>query len=139
MNKRSKRPRQLLRIKIFKSFCVISCNWNCFISHNYKREEILDLFYSYKIFNFDKKTQKWKTKFNPENYKAKNFSEEIIDAKNKKVIVKLGEKINLLALSIVSGIKITRFNARRKIWLGWEDCINPSPYRPMSWENISKK
>ena len=51
----------------------------------------------------------------------------------------LGEKINLLALSIVSGIKITRFNARRKIWLGWEDCINPSPYRPMSWENISKK
>ena len=27
------------------------------------------------------KLNKWKTKFNPENYKAKNFSEEVIDAK----------------------------------------------------------
>ena len=40
--------------------------------------------------------KKWKTKFNPENYKAKNFSEEVIDAKTKKVVVKLGEKINFL-------------------------------------------
>ena len=42
------------------------------------------------------KTQKWKTKFNPENYKAKNFSEEVIDAKSGKVIIKLGDKINYL-------------------------------------------
>ena len=33
---------------------------------------------------FDSKNNKWKTKFNPENYKAKNFSEEVIDAKNRK-------------------------------------------------------
>ena len=39
---------------------------------------------------------KWKTKFNPENYKSKNFSEEIVDAKTQKVVVKLGEKINFL-------------------------------------------
>ena len=40
--------------------------------------------------------QKWKTKFNPENYKAKNFSEEVIDAKTGKVVIKLGDKINFL-------------------------------------------
>ena len=42
------------------------------------------------------KSKKWKTKFNPENYKSKNFSEEIIDAKSNKVIIKKGEKINYL-------------------------------------------
>ena len=35
-------------------------------------------------------------KFDPENYKAKNFTEEVIDAKNQKVVVKIGEKINFL-------------------------------------------
>ena len=34
-----------------------------------------------KIFSYDENLKKWKTKFDPENYKAKNFSEEIIDAK----------------------------------------------------------
>ena len=43
-----------------------------------------------KNFTFDTKTEKWKTKFNPENYKAKNFSEEVIDAKTGKVVIKLG-------------------------------------------------
>ena len=47
-------------------------------------------------YNYDNKLKKWKTKFNPENYKSKNFSEEIIDAKTNKVIVKKGEKINFL-------------------------------------------
>ena len=46
--------------------------------------------------HFDPKTEKWKTKFNPENYKAKNFSEEVIDAKTGEVVVKLGDKINFL-------------------------------------------
>ena len=42
------------------------------------------------------KTGKWKTKFNPENYKAKNFSEEVIDNKTGEVVIKLGDKINYL-------------------------------------------
>ncbi len=42
------------------------------------------------------KSKNWKTKFNPENYKSKNFSEEIIDSKTNKVIIKKGEKINYL-------------------------------------------
>ncbi|OCW81931.1 hypothetical protein AKH18_03105, partial [Pelagibacteraceae bacterium GOM-A4] len=51
---------------------------------------------------FDKNLNKWKTKFDPENYKAKNFSEEVIDAKNNKVVVKKGEKINFLTAKKLS-------------------------------------
>ena len=47
-------------------------------------------------FTYDSKTQKWKTKFNPDNYKAKNFSEEVIDAKTGKTVIQLGEKVNFL-------------------------------------------
>ena len=62
----------------------------------YSKNEIVDEFYQNEIFTFDAKTSKWKTKFNPENYKAKNFSEEVIDAKTSKVVIKLGDKINFL-------------------------------------------
>ncbi len=63
----------------------------------YMKSEIVDEFYDDEEYVFDSKTAKWKTKFNPENYKAKNFSEEVIDAKNGKVVIKLGEKINYLS------------------------------------------
>ncbi len=62
----------------------------------YTKSEIAEEFYDKEQFLFDIKTNKWKTKFNPENYKAKNFSEEVIDAKTGKVVIKLGEKINYL-------------------------------------------
>src|SRR6056300_1626150 len=62
----------------------------------YSKSEIANEFYDKEQFTFDPKTQKWKTKFNPENYKAKNFSEEVIDAKTGNVVIKLGEKINYL-------------------------------------------
>jgi DNA-directed RNA polymerase subunit beta len=62
----------------------------------YSKTEIANEFYDKEQFTFDLKTQKWKTKFNPENYKAKNFSEEVIDAKTGNVVIKLGEKINYL-------------------------------------------
>jgi DNA-directed RNA polymerase subunit beta len=62
----------------------------------YSKTEIANEFYDKEQFTFDPKTQKWKTKFNPENYKAKNFSEEVIDAKTGNVVIKLGEKINYL-------------------------------------------
>ena len=53
-------------------------------------------FYEKEKCTFVNSTNKWKTKFDPENYKSKNFSEEIIDAKSNKVILKAGEKINFL-------------------------------------------
>ena len=62
----------------------------------YSKSEIVSEFYESEKFIFDAKSEKWKTKFNPENYKAKNFSEEVVDAKSGKVVIKLGEKINYL-------------------------------------------
>ena len=62
----------------------------------YSKLEIANEFYESEKYVFDTNSNKWKTKFNPENYKAKNFSEEVVDAKNGKVVIKLGEKINYL-------------------------------------------
>ena len=62
----------------------------------YAKTDIVDEFYEKETLTYDSKINKWKTNFNPENYKAKNFSEEIIDAKTGKTIVKLGEKINFV-------------------------------------------
>jgi len=73
----------------------------------FTKPDIVNEFYSKEQYVFDSKTSKWKTKFNPENYKAKNFSEEVIDAKTGKIIIKLGDKINFLnAKKLVSdGLK----------------------------------
>ncbi len=62
----------------------------------YTKSEIANEFYDCEKYDFDTKSQKWKTKFNPENYKAKNFSEEVVDAKSGKVVISMGDKINYL-------------------------------------------
>ena len=62
----------------------------------YSKNDIVNEFYEKETYLFDEKINKWKTKFDPENYKAKNFSEEVIDSKTKKVVIKLGEKVNFL-------------------------------------------
>ena len=62
----------------------------------YSKMDIVNEFYEKEKLTYDTKIQKWKTKFNPENYKTKNFSEEVIDAKTSEVVVKLGKKINFL-------------------------------------------
>ena len=62
----------------------------------YSKNDIVNEFYENENFTYDSSLKKWKTKFNPENYKAKNFLEEVIDAKTKKIVVKIGEKINFL-------------------------------------------
>ncbi len=74
--------------KIFSSTLLLALG--------YLKSEIVDEFYESEQYTFDSKTKKWKTKFNPENYKAKNFSEEVIDAKTGEVVIKLGDKINFL-------------------------------------------
>ncbi len=74
--------------KIFSSTLLLALG--------YTKSEIVDEFYESEQYTFDTKTEKWKTKFNPENYKAKNFSEEVIDAKTSEVVIKLGDKINFL-------------------------------------------
>ena len=75
--------------KIFSSTLLLALG--------YTKSEIVDEFYESEQYTFDTKTEKWKTKFNPENYKAKNFSEQVIDAKTGEVVIKLGDKINFLS------------------------------------------
>ncbi|WP_435117608.1 DNA-directed RNA polymerase subunit beta [Candidatus Pelagibacter bacterium nBUS_49] len=74
--------------KIFSSTLLLALGFT--------KAEIADEFYANETYTFDPKTEKWKTKFNPENYKAKNFSEEVIDAKTGEIVIKLGDKINFL-------------------------------------------
>ena len=62
--------------------------------------EIADEFYGKETYSLDAKTGKWKTKFNPENYKAKNFSEEVIDSKSGDIVIKLGDKVNFLTAEL---------------------------------------
>ena len=61
----------------------------------YKKKEILDLFYDFKTFNFDQKTKKWKTKFNPDDYKRPiKLRNDLINSTNGKKVLKKGSKIN---------------------------------------------
>jgi len=62
----------------------------------FSKNDIVDEFYDKETLSYNEEKSKWKTKFDPENYKAKNFSEEVIDAKTNKTVVKVGEKINFL-------------------------------------------
>ncbi len=62
----------------------------------FTKQEIADEFYQSESYNFDNNTGKWKTKFNPDNYKTKNFSEEVVDAKTGKIAINSGDKINFL-------------------------------------------
>ena len=68
----------------------------------FTKTDIVNEFYEHEKFTYDLKETKWKTKFNPENYKAKNFLEEVIDAKNKKVVIKAGDKVNFLSAKKLS-------------------------------------
>ena len=55
----------------------------------YTKSDMVNEFYEKENFMYDSKIKKWKTKFNPENYKAKNFYEEVVDAKTGKVLIAL--------------------------------------------------
>ena len=61
----------------------------------YKKQEILDLFYEFKTFNLDPKTKKWKTKFNPDDYKRPiKLRNDLINFANGKKVLQKGSKIN---------------------------------------------
>ena len=62
----------------------------------YTKSDIINEFYDKDLYQFNKDLNKWKTKFVPDNYKVKNVSEEIIDAKTQKVVIKLNDKLNFL-------------------------------------------
>ena len=61
----------------------------------YSRNEILELFYDFKSFTFDKEKNKWQTKFNPNDYKRPiKLRNDLIDPKNGKTVLKKGSKVN---------------------------------------------
>ena len=61
------------------------------------REEILKTFYSYENYSYDKTTNSWSTSFEPEKYKRPiKLQFDLIDKKNKKKILKKGEKLNIV-------------------------------------------
>ena len=62
----------------------------------YSKNDIVNEFYEKETYSYDENLKKWKTKFDPENYKSKNFSGEVIDSKNNKVVIRAGEKVNYL-------------------------------------------
>ncbi len=61
----------------------------------FSKDEIVNEFYEKEKCIYNKDLKKWKIKFDPENYKTKNFTNEIVDVKNN-IVVKSGEKINFL-------------------------------------------
>jgi len=62
----------------------------------YKKEEILDLFYSFKTFIYDKKAKQWKTKFDPNDYeRPTKLRNDLINSPDGKKILKKGSQINL--------------------------------------------
>ena len=63
----------------------------------YNKKEILDLFYDFKNFIYDKEKKKWQTKFNPDDYKRPiKLRNDLTDAKNEKKVLKKGSKINIV-------------------------------------------
>ena len=63
----------------------------------YKKKEILELFYDFKIYNYDKANKKWETSFNPNDYKrATKIPIDLINSQDNKKVLKKGSKINFV-------------------------------------------
>lgn len=61
----------------------------------YNKKEMLDLFYDFKVFHFDEIKKKWRTKFDPNDYKRPiKLRFDLINSKDNKKILKKGSKIN---------------------------------------------
>ncbi len=61
----------------------------------YTKKEMLELFYDFKIFKFDKAKKKWETKFNPDDYKRPiKLRIDLINSDDNKKVLKKGSKIN---------------------------------------------
>ena len=63
----------------------------------YKRNEILDLFYDFKVFSFDKEKNKWQAKFNPKEFERPiKLRNDLVNFEDNKKVLKKGSKINLV-------------------------------------------
>ncbi len=63
----------------------------------YSRKEILDMFYDFKTFSFNKENKTWQTKFDPNEYKRPiKLRTDLIEINKEKIILKKGSKINFI-------------------------------------------
>ncbi len=80
----------------------------------YNKKEMLDLFYDFKVFSYDKEKKKWETKFNVNDYKRPiKLRYDLINSKDGKKVLKKGSKINsLIAKKLVDeGLKNILFSS----------------------------
>jgi len=114
----------------------------------YTKKEMLELFYDFKSFNFDRNSNKWKTKFIPEDYKRPiKLRYDLIDTNGKKVLPK-GSKINLLIAKKLYDGGLKNILLSSDYFLGKytkEDLLNPSTREiflksgsPILQENLDK-
>ena len=61
----------------------------------YDKSQIVDLFFNCINFEYQKNSGKWITKFNPDLLKSSKIMEDLVDAKNGKVVLKSGSKLTL--------------------------------------------
>ena len=83
-------------------------------SIGYNKKEILELFYDFKIFNFDKTKKTWQTKFNPNDYKRPiKLKTDLINNKDGKKVLKKGSKINIVIAKKLfdDGLKNIQFSS----------------------------
>jgi len=63
----------------------------------YRRKEILEIFYNFKTFNFDKDIKKWKTKFNPDDFKRPiKLRNDLVNSSTGKTVLTKGSKVNFV-------------------------------------------
>ncbi len=86
---------------------------------DYSRKEILELFYDFRTFVYDKNKKKWKTKFNPENYKRPiKLREDLVDASTEKVILNKGSKINYVIAKKVNSAGLNNILLEPSYFIG---------------------
>jgi len=95
----------------------------------YTKIEILDLFYDFKIFAFDKVKKKWNTKFDPNDYKRPlKLRTDLINTKNEKTVLKKGSKINIAIAKKLFGEGLKNVLFTSDYFLGKyikKDILNP--------------
>jgi DNA-directed RNA polymerase subunit beta len=85
----------------------------------YNRNEIIELFYESNKFTYDKSSKKWKTKFEPNDFKRPiKLTYDLIDASNGKVSLEKGSKINYIIATKLSEKGLKNIHVMNDYFLG---------------------
>ena len=97
---------------------------------SFTRKEILEIFYDFKTYTFDKEKKVWQTKFDFNDYKKPSkLRNDLVNAENDKKVLKKGSKINFVIAKKIfdDGLKNVSFTSDH--FLGRyikNDLLNPS-------------